>query len=357
MKKLLRQAGTWMLAIVMISGLTLMLMALAGVFRAKVPGEAKSIAPIKVGDLPVAEVRLLKQPVYESASGTIQPVHESAVASKLLARVTEVTVTAGESVTKDQILIQLDDADLQARLRQMQAALESAKTQRDRAVADFQRAEQLKEKKAIAASDFDALKSAAETMASSVTQAEEAVREAEVILERATVRAPMDGTVIDKRVDVGDTVSPGQILLTLFDPTHMQMVASVRETLALHLKPGQLLPARVDALNIDCEARISELVPEADVASRSFTVKVTGPCMPGAYSGMFGRLFLPVAEDELLLIPSEAVSRVGQLTMCHVVENDTLHRRYIRTGRIIDSDVEVLSGLSAGERVVVGRIE
>ena len=133
----------------------------------------------------------------------------------------------------------------------------------------------------------------------------------------------------------------------------MQMVASVRESLALKLKPGQVLPTRLDALNLDCEATISELVPEADVASRSFTVKVTGPCPPGAYSGMFGRLMLPLEDEEILIVPATAVQRVGQLTMVEVVQNQMVSRRNVRLGRTLDSDVEVLSGLIAGEVVVV----
>ena len=143
------------------------------------------------------------------------------------------------------------------------------------------------------------------------------------------------------------------MLLTLFDPSHMQMVASVRESLAMHLKPGQMLPTRLDSLDLDCEATISELVPEADVASRSFTVKVTGPCPPGAYSGMFGRLKLPLADEEVLVAPESAIRRVGQLTMVDVVHENIVHRRNVRIGRTLGTDVEILSGLSDGELVVV----
>ena len=142
-------------------------------------------------------------------------------------------------------------------------------------------------------------------------------------------------------------------MLTLFDPTHMQMVASVRESLALKLKTGQVLPTRLDALNLECEATISELVPEADVATRSFTVKVTGPCPPGAYSGMFGRLMLPQGEEEILVVPAAAVQRVGQLTTVDVVKDNAVSRRNVRTGRTLENDVEILAGLQDGDVVVV----
>jgi RND family efflux transporter MFP subunit len=296
---------------------------------------------------------LLKRPRYETATGTVKPVHESAVAAKLLAKVLEINATAGQVVQKDQVLVRLDDADLQARLKQAEAGLTSAQVRSEQTRTEFGRAEQLKSKKAISQADFDTAQAAMKSAAAELERATQAVMESQVMLEYATIRSPMSGTIIDKRVEVGDTVSPGQILLTLFDPTHMQMVASVRESLAMKLKPGQLLPTRLDALDFDCEATISEVVPESDVASRSFTVKVTGPCPPGVYSGMFGRLMVPLDDEEVLVIPVAAVRKVGQLTMVDVVSDNSVSRRNVRLGRTLELDVEVLAGLVEGELVVV----
>ena len=345
--------GKWLLAVVMTAVVTLMLLFLAGVFHPKVPMKSPGAASQSVDGLKTVVVKTLKRQRYETASGTVKPVHESAVASKLLAKVIEMNVTAGQTVLQDQILVKLDDADLQARLKQAEAGLTNAQVQRDKASTDFARMKTLKEKNAVSQADYDTANSAMKSSEASMEQATQAVREFQVMLDYATIRSPMSGTVIDKRVEVGDTVSPGQIMLSLFDPTHMQMVASVRESLALKLKPGQTLPTRLDALDLDCEGTISELVPEADVASRSFTVKVTGPCPPGAYSGMFGRLMLPLEDEEILVVPATAVQRVGQLTMVEVVQDKRVSRRNVRLGRTLDSVVEVLSGLTAGEVVVV----
>jgi RND family efflux transporter MFP subunit len=164
----------------------------------------------------------------------------------------------------------------------------------------------------------------------------------------------MTGIVVDKKVESGDTVTPGQVLLKLYDPTRMQLVASVRESLAQRLEVGQTVSARLETLDHDCGATISEVVPEAEAASRSFAVKATGPCPPGVYSGMFGRLLLPLANEEILVVPAAAVRRVGQLAMVDVVHGDTTQRRHVQLGRQIDGDYEVLAGLQAGERVVLG---
>ncbi len=343
----------WLLAIVMTGVVTVLLLFLAGVFHSKVPSEVGATTPRSAEGLKSGAARLLKRPRYETATGTVKPVHESAVAAKLLAKVLEINAIAGQVVQKDQVLVKLDDADLQARLKQAEAGLTSAQVRSEQTKTEFGRAEQLKAKKAISQADFDTAQAAMKSAAAELERATQAVMESQVMLEYATIRSPMSGTIIDKRVEVGDTVSPGQILLTLFDPTHMQMVASVRESLAMKLKPGQLLPTRLDALDFDCEATISEVVPESDVASRSFTVKVTGPCPPGVYSGMFGRLMVPLDDEEVLVIPVAAVRKVGQLTMVDVVSDNSVSRRNVRLGRTLELDVEVLAGLVEGELVVV----
>ncbi|MCA9134753.1 MAG: hypothetical protein KDA45_16410, partial [Planctomycetales bacterium] len=93
--------------------------------------------------------------------------------------------------------------------------------------------------------------------------------------------------------------------------------------------------------------------PQADVGSRSFQVKVSGPCPPGVYSGMFGRILLPLEDEEVLVIPAAAVRHVGQLTLVDVLQEQQVLPRYLQLGRRLDSDVEVLAGLRAGEQVVV----
>lgn len=353
--RLLRSLGRLVLWVVLISGLALLLLALAGVFHSKVARNQVAPAPRAAGELPLAEVRLLRRPRYETAVGTVRPVHETAVASKLLAKVIEVNVKAGQVVTRDEVLVRLDDADLQARLKQAEAALAAARSAHDQASADYTRAQQLVASRTISRAEYDKFEAAFRTTSAEVERAEQAVKEAQVLLDYATIRAPMSGIVIDKRVEVGDTVSPGQVLLTLYDPSRMQMVVTVRESLAERLQVGQKIRGRLEALKYDCEATVSEIVPEAQAASRSFTVKVTGPCPPGVYSGMFGRIFIPLEDEEIVAVPAAAVLKVGQLDMVDVVVDRTVRRRSIQLGRKLDQDYEVLAGLTVGEKVVLAK--
>jgi RND family efflux transporter MFP subunit len=335
------------------AGVVLLLLWLAGKFAPKVPVDAASASPQPAAHGEIVLARLLRVSVSESAVGTIRAVHETSVGSRLLARVVEVSLKAGQKVRAGEILVRLDDTDLRAKLQQAKAAVASAEAVYAQAVADEKRYAELLKRNAVSQQQYEKEAMALRSNEAELQRTREAVKEVQAALDWATIRSPIDGTVIDKKVDVGDMVSPGQILVTLFDPKRMQLVASVRESLTRQLKPDQNIGVRVEGLDKQCSGTVSEIVPEAQSASRSFQVKVTGPCPAGVYTGMFGRILIPLPEEEVLVIPRLAVRRVGQLELVEVVENRRPTQRAIRTGRTFDENVEVLSGLREREQVVL----
>jgi len=359
-------AGVALAAVVVV-----LLLALAGRFHRKIdtsasPEPAVAQRPIPP-DTTLVPVTVLRTPVIEPAVGTVQAVHEADVASKLLAKVIEVDVQAGQEVKAGQVLMRLDDQDLRAQLRQAEASVAAAQAARDEAQIEYDRVKRLYEQSNAAKTELDQTDTALKSKSAELDRAEQARAQAQAVLDYATIRSPIDGRVTDKRVEVGDTASPGEVLLTLYDPTRMQLVARVRESLTHRLTVGQTIGVQVDALGHACEGRVSEIVPEAQSASRTFSVKVTGPCPPGVYSGMFGRLLIPLDEEEVLVIPQAAVRRVGQLDIVEVAEGaeaaggssvsapPMLRRRVVQLGRQFGDQVQVLSGLRVGEKVALAR--
>lgn len=340
------------LFLVLAAGVVALLLWLAGRFAPKVPARVEAPPPsARAAAGRVVPARLIRLPITETAVGTIRPVRETTIGSKLLARVTEVNLRAGQAVRQGDVLVRLDDTDLKARLKQAEAALAAGEAARAQAEADVNRYAKLLQANAISQQDYERAVTALKSADAELQRAQEAINESQATLDFATVRSPMDGMVVDKQVDVGDMVTPGQTLTTVLDPTQMQLVASVRESLASRLAVGQSIDVQIEHLNQRCSGTISEIVPEAQSASRTFEVKVTGPCPAGVYSGMFARLVIPLDEEEVLVIPREAVRNVGQLELVDLVEEGRVRRRAIRAGRVLDGDVEVLSGLRAGERV------
>jgi RND family efflux transporter MFP subunit len=347
-----------MLMALFTAGIVGLMLALAGAFQPKVdvrPSRGETSGHAIPSDRAVGVVKLIRRPRQESAVGTIRAIYEAVVASKILARVEEVRIRAGQEVKQGEVLVILDQADLKSRLEQAVAAEAAARARSELAETDLARFRRLTVGEAVSERELDQLGTAVRTAKADLERARRAVEEARIVQSYATVRAPISGRIIDKRVNAGDTASPGQMLVTMYDPTRMQLIATVRESLALRLKVGQQLPARLDTLGYDCHATVSEIVPEAQAESRSFQVKVTGPCPPGVYSGMFGRIFIPLEDEEVLVVPPGAVRRVGQLDEVDVVQGRAVHRRAIQLGRSLSEGWEVLSGLSEGERVVLPR--
>ena len=170
----------------------------------------------------------------------------------------------------------------------------------------------------------------------------------------AEITATLDGRVVERYAEPGDTAVPGTPLLKLYDPSALRLEADVRESLAASLAVGDSLDVHIDATGEQRRAAIEEIVPSADPGSRSFVVKLTLGEARGLYPGMYGRVAIPTGQVRELRIPAAAVMRVGQLEYVSVRTADVIERRFVRSGRsAADGTVEVLSGLDAGEQVVV----
>ncbi len=335
-------------------GVVFLMLWLVGAFKPKIGGQELGKATDRpVGGAMVVEVVARVMPLEETAVGTIQPVHRVEVASRLLSRVVEVNATAGQKVSKGDVLVRLDDLDLKARRAQAESAVVQAQAGLDQSRIEEGRLRTAFERGAVAAVELDRAVNALKAGEAALARARQSLAEAETVLEFATIRSTIDGTVVDKRVSTGDTAAPGQVVVTLLDPTRMQLVASVRESLSRRLAVGGAVSVKVDVLDHPCSGTVSEIVPEAESASRTFQVKVTGPCPAGVYAGMFGRLSIPMGEETVLLAPRAAVRSVGQVDCVDVAVDGARQRRAVRLGRVMGDLVEVLSGLGAGEKVVV----
>jgi multidrug resistance efflux pump len=192
-----------------------------------------------------------------------------------------------------------------------------------------------------------------------VAQADAHLAAARVQLSYATLFAPFSGVVSRRHVDPGAMASPGVPLLTLVDPSGFRLEAVVPESRVKGLRLEDTAPVTIDALGRTLAARVSQIVPAADPASRTFVVKLRLPKDARLASGLFGRATLSTGERTGLFIPEAAVWRRESLTGVLVVEEGIAHKRLVSLGKGDGARVEVLSGVRADEVIVardVGRI-
>ena len=326
---------------------------LSGWFEEKIPpGErATKGASVDVGT-EVATVMAVTDAATEWASGTIESARRTTVASRILARVIEVRVAAGDEVVAGDTLVVLDSRDLEARTLQAREALKAAEAQRELAQVELDRAEELLQRGVATQQRFDQATAALRVAVAEVDRLKRALDEAETSLSHAEIRAATVGRVIDRLVEPGDTVSPGQAVLRLYDPAALRVEAPVRESLAINLEVGDRLEVAIDAVDQTLSGMIEEIVPYAEPGARALLVKTRLPDDRRLFAGMFARIAVPTGEKTRLVIPVAAVTRIGQLEFVTVYSAGAASRRMITTGENLNEGrIEVLSGLQSGERV------
>ncbi len=346
----------------------LLFLGLAALAACSSERETVSAAPESVSNVAVLSVQSANVPDTLEAVGTVRAAQTSQLAAQMMGNIVEIRVREGDRIQRGQALAVIDDAQPRAALDRATAAdlasqQEIAASDSDFALAEatFKRYQTLYEKKSVSPQEFDEVKAryqaaqARRDMArAGQAQAKAALQQARTALGYTRILAPFDGVVTEKKVDVGTLASPGMPVLTVEDVRRYRLEATINETDLRCVRMGQQAPVQVDALgDRELRGKVVEIVPSADVASRSFLVKIELPSDPGLRSGLFGRAHFSRGERAALLIPRTAVVERGQLQGIYVLDqNKIAGLRYITLGKSSAGQVEVLAGLQAGETLV-----
>ncbi len=289
---------------------------------------------------PIATAEVTQQPFMYEAVGTVTARTASTISSKLMGAVRAVHVQEGDQVQKDDLLVTLDP-------RQVKAQLDRALANAEVAEKEYNRYGQLLQTQSASQQEFDRAEARHR-------QAQAAVAAARVSSKDARVQAPYDGRVVAKMINPGDLASPGTPFLTLEQEGRFCTDLVLPERHIQAVQPGLEVKVVVPALdNHVFTGEVGRIVPSADARSRSFQVKVNMPVGPDLKSGMFARVAIPLGGTGMLLVPKAAIVEQGQLDGVYVVDdNQIAHLRLIRIGKIINDQVEVISGLNTGQRFV-----
>ena len=287
----------------------------------------------------VQTVESRKHLAGEEVVGTVRAKLRASIESKVSGRIEKMLVAPGQSVKAGELLVQLDAREIQARLDQALAL-------REQSGRDTERLRRLLTQNAVSRQEFETVESRHQVAIASVAEAETMLGYTEVV-------APFAGVVTRKLADVGDLASPGRPLLEMDDPTALRLEADVPESLIGRVQLGARLDVRVATEDKPIQAVVSEIAPAADPASRTFNVKLDLPTSAGFRAGQFARVTVPVSEGETLRVPVSALVQRGQLEIVFVADNQQAQMRIVKTGKRGSNEVELMSGVEAGERVVV----
>jgi len=307
----------------------------------------------------VAEVREQIHPVTATATGVVEPFRRATPASRLTGSIVAAPFEEGDRVRAGQVLVRIDARDLAARRVQAQAQAREAEAVLADAETNLARMRALYAEHAVARIQLEQAETGAARASAAVATARAVLRELDAHTAYATIDAPFAGVIVRKFAQTGNLAAPGQPLFVLEDMSRARVVAAIGEEQAARLHEGDALPVDVAGSGERVSGRVEAVLPSGDPAARGFRVHVLLDNPPRTLrSGMTTALRLPAMSTEhnvaVLLVPADAIVRRGQLTGVFIVEGGRARLRWIAVGEPEAKDVEVLSGLRPGERVVIG---
>jgi RND family efflux transporter MFP subunit len=307
--------------------------------------------------LPVVVARGATTGVSSAYDGVVEAVRQTVLAAQVSGAVVQLDVKAGDRVAAGQLLLRIDARAADQDAAASEAQVRAARAAQEVASKEFERQRQLHEERFISAAALD--RAEAEYRASraradaQLAQAGAARTQSSLYL----VRAPYAGIVSDVAVTLGDMAMPGRPLLTLYDPAALRVSAAVPQSAAAG-EPAQL---RVELPQLAAAARMQtpravRWLPGADAATHTVTVRADlAPGLAGVEPGQFARLWLPGADGAASnpWVPAGAIVKRAELNGLYVLDAQGRPLlRQVRLGRRVGDEVEVLAGVSVGDRVV-----
>lgn len=317
-------------------------------------------------------VKNVPEPELLDVVGSVRARTSAVVSPRIPGSISVLRVREGDRVKKGQLLAQLDAQENQATAAVATAAIDEARRGLDEALSrkklsdtTFDRYQKLLNEQAVSRQEFDARQTEKEVAGqvvaraeSRLKQAKEGARAANTISGYTRIIAPISGIIVSKQADLGASVFPGQPLMTIEDEGSYQLELALPENMATKVRPGSPLQVTLDAIGSSFSARVAEIVPAADPASRTFIAKVALN-QKGLKSGMFGRGAISLGTTvNGISVPKKAVIERGALTSVWALDKQNIaSMRIVKVGRQAGERVEILSGLSEGDRVVATGVE
>jgi len=316
--------------------LSLALAATTGCHR-EVPHAVPSSAP--TARVQVAPVAATEHPSMEEIAGTVRAKTRALIEAKVTGRILRMETRLGTAFRAGDVLIELDAPEAAARVAQAQANVAQA-------ARELARFRGLLTEKAVTPQEFDAVESRWRV-------ATAALSEAETLAGYLRITAPFDGILTRKLTDVGDLATPGRELLEMEVPSRHQIWVDMPEGLLDRVTQGMKVGIHPGGSGSSLNAVLAEISPVADPGTRTVLIKADLPDGTGLRSGQFVRMQVPLGSVRTLTVPAGSVHRRGQLESVWVAQKGIATLRLVRTGHSMDGWIELLSGVEAGESVIV----
>jgi RND family efflux transporter MFP subunit len=330
-------------------------------------GDSVSPSAAQTMQARVVESQLQQVPEILRSTGIVHARETAVVSAQVMARIQQVLVREGDSVRTGQTLVLLDDAAMRAQVEQAEAGVKAAQdaqtaAQSNAALATstLARYKQLESEKSVSPQEMDEVSRRAEAAAANLESARAQTEAARALDSGArTMRnysrlvAPFAGVVTARMADPGTMAAPGVPLLQVDQDGALQLDATVDESAIASIHEGMKVPVEIGGSIMNLAGTVAEILPAADPSSHSFMVKIDLLSSSQARAGMYGTAEFANGVRNAILVPRSAVVARGSLSCVYVLDSRGIAQlRYLTLGAMQGNLVEVLSGVSAGEKLI-----
>lgn len=289
----------------------------------------------------------------ESFVGTIKSKEMVNVSTKMMGRVLKLYVSEGSMVKKGQLLVEVDAAEALSAYKQSEAGLNAAITASDNANRDLERYRRLYEQRAVTKHQLEQIESLAASMNAQKEQARANLEMAKTLLSYGKIYSPIDGVVTKKFMEEGNLAAPGMPIITIENPETLEILVEVPEEKASKIKVSSTAKLFKSDSDDYVESKVIAIVPVADLYTKTSLVKIEVP--KGEFkAGQFVTVRFDDLSREFVSVPKGSLIKEGQLELIFVRNMDkTVSLRIVKSGRSEGEYIQILSGISEGEEVVV----
>lgn len=302
-------------------------------------------------DIQTLVVERRSAPMERSWDGVVEAVNQATLSAQTRGRVVELPFDVNDYVEAGQVVVRFTDVEQVSAQRRASAALNAAQADYTEAEAAFRRTEELVARQLLARAALDQARARRDATRAALESARAGVSEAGEQVDYTVIRAPYSGILTARHVEVGESVQPGQPLVSGLSLDRLRVQVQVPQSdIAAVRDLGRAWVLLDDGRRIAAERLV--VFPYADPGSHSFRVRVELPeADTGLHPGMIAKVAFALGEGERLLVPEDALVRRGEVVAAYVVDEAGVALRQLRAGHRIEGQVEVLSGLAAGERI------
>ena len=349
----LTRRGVWMSAAVVVVCVGLVVLFAVRLTHALTVKVAVNRNPIPT--VSVTEVGVSTVPTTVSIIGTIAAKYDMPIGVEGDAgRISAIYVEAGDHVKRGQILARLNVSVLEPQVANLEAALEQTRAEAELADAEYRRAQAVGASGALSAEETQRRKSAGVTAAAKVKVAAAQLAEAQAKLARAAVRAPADGIILTRNVEVGQTATPGgEALFRLSEGGEVELRGQVAEQDLPLLKVGQQVSVRLTGTSQVYEGHVRLLGAVIDPQTRLGMARVALAPDPDLRPGAFARADVTVSNAERAVLPQTAVLNDDKGSYVLIVNaQNKVERRAVHVSGIVQNGVTIADGVTGKEQVV-----